>query len=643
MAYYKLIQRNNNKEIDINVGEFIIRNSYTEKPSNSMLTRLAEGGYTTITNIGDSIKDKIGNELEEGAEFYFANYPNYYIKLENPAPATIKYYRLRDCSTLDIEIGTLINDIQINMQRFVVKLWRDNDSKALCDFSTYIKYESRDSLGNLTDDQYIPMHMYTDDNMLDSRIAFSFQQKQVGLISPYYYRFPVYSKPEQTIRSYGNTLNDTYGLVAVPHLIEFQHNMFNMPYSGFPGCTLSEYHNEAYILNNINTQTYADISFKAVITTVQGQYTKTSSSVPINSKNARIVYFQNAINILNMSPYQLFYDLLYDTESSELPYPPDTDPTGQSKPSIGGKPSGGDNGSDGIDTPPLPAISPLSTGAVNLYKLTGAEFREFAAYIWTDPYFKTIIKLFDSPMECVISLHLLTVSVPTSSRDNITIGNVTTDVTASIVSQNFLEVDFGELTIAPYYGDSSDYESMIEMYLPYYGYVQLNVYEVMDSTVNLVYHIDVLTGDFVAFIKVKKTVDNTILDSVLYQYNGNMAYQIPLSSTNYSRKIESAISAIGSKSLTPLLGAQTTYDRMSVLSSNVGVISIKQAYITINRNIHALPPNFSKYIGFPYEGYINLGSCSGYTKCKEVFINTIVGTPEETELIRNMLLEGIIF
>lgn len=90
-----------------------------------------------------------------------------------------------------------------------------------------------------------------------------------------------------------------------------------------------------------------------------------------------------------------------------------------------------------------------------------------------------------------------------------------------IATQRLKTVDMGSIKIDEYWGNALDYESNIEIYLPYVGYQKLDARAVMGKTINVVYQIDVMSADCVAQIFVD--------GDVLYQYNGNCGYELPIS------------------------------------------------------------------------------------------------------------------
>lgn len=104
------------------------------------------------------------------------------------------------------------------------------------------------------------------------------------------------------------------------------------------------------------------------------------------------------------------------------------------------------------------------------------------------------------------------------------------------VADNFIELNFGTLDLNQYFGTSLDFtpNTSIAIYLPYIGFKKLNTNDVMQSTLTLVYLIDVITGNCVAKLKINKAKTpqgNIDLNGFIYNFSGNMYYDFPMNKT----------------------------------------------------------------------------------------------------------------
>lgn len=118
-------------------------------------------------------------------------------------------------------------------------------------------------------------------------------------------------------------------------------------------------------------------------------------------------------------------------------------------------------------------------------------------------------------------------------------------------TKTFYRVDMGSVEIKEYWGNALDYQSTIQIYLPYIGYKTLDARGCMGKTLHLYYNIDLYTGNCVAQLMVN--------DSILYQFNGNMAYQLPLGQENFNNQmlsnVASGVAALGKVAITAATAA----------------------------------------------------------------------------------------
>lgn len=653
MASFQVKRRDTGIIYNIKVSEFVFRNTFGINKENGLVTSLESTGYTSVTTIGDNISQKLGiDALIQGAEFEFTNNPNYYLKAEKLYTYSIR--RFEDPTADDAPPLPVKRTIQYDVQLYNLNIYSGNNVYK-GRFIYFLDMQTKDfqtgenitvtTIPNFTAQPF-------EEGAYRGTFGFNFSQKQLSMISPYIYKIQSFSRPDLPFR-YDSRYEQSYGN-ATPIYINTSFTVRNRPLSGTANGLYFKNSNTFKSVTDITN--YSDIANQTVEACVSSQSPVSTSYSPTSIFN--LFTGGNGYKIDGMNPYDFYYSLLFDTLSEDNPYPdnpPQDNPSGQSPPITGGNPTGGDTTSDDIGVPPYPTVNPISTGSVNLYEMSGETFRSFMSYLWTNTFFTAFIKLFQDPMQAIISSHIIGIAVPTVRHEPITIGNVTTTVEANVVGNNFVTANFNYVEIPEFYKDSSDYiETVVELYIPYYGYVTLNTYEVMGAKVYLQYTIDVLTGAFVAFVTVQKTTDGTNLNSVMYQYNGNMAYQIPLSSVDYSSFVTATLGAIGALTqkrigsvvgglVDSALSVEVGYDRASTLTANTGYMSVKQAYVTILRPIHNLAPNFKHYVGYPYEGYVNLGSCSGLTICREVYVDNVIGTIDETEEIKRLLMEGVIF
>lgn len=183
----------------------------------------------------------------------------------------------------------------------------------------------------------------------------------------------------------------------------------------------------------------------------------------------------------------------------EYPDPsPDPEPDPEPDPPV---PGDGDTESDPIpDPPPLPTWDVTNTGFVVVYNPSVTEIRELAYFMWSGDFTDLIKKMFAEPFAALISLKMLFSPVVTGAKQKVWLGNVETTVSMSKVTQQFVDVDMGTINVTEFFGSFADYApyTKIHIFLPFIGYKDLNVDEVMNAQIHLRYRIDVYSGISIA-------------------------------------------------------------------------------------------------------------------------------------------------
>ena len=201
--------------------------------------------------------------------------------------------------------------------------------------------------------------------------------------------------------------------------------------------------------------------------------------------------------------------------------------------------------------------------------------------------------------------------------------------------------------------DYSPY-TRIYLYLPFIGFKELDVAQVMRSRINVKYHGDAYTGCCLAEVSVVR--DNEA-GGVLYTYSGDCAARYPLSHGSYMG-IVNAIAGIGIGIGTALAGApsigiagavgmaqhaKAAVEHSGSFSGNSGAMGIKKPYLVIMRPQTAMANNYEHFTGQPSNSNIVLGSATGYVRVKECHVEDIAtATDAEKQMIESALKTGVI-
>ena len=311
---------------------------------------------------------------------------------------------------------------------------------------------------------------------------------------------------------------------------------------------------------------------------------------------------------------------------------------------------------DSTDTGDTPLVFPSTSifGIAGVYNPTLDQIKEFTGWLWSENPITQLQQMFSNPMNAIIGLHLIYATPSTSAEKTIGVGYLDSGVLSKVVSEQYVTIDCGTVTIPSYYNNVNDWNpyTKISCYLPFIGIVKLNTDDLMSSNgnlsqLNITYKVDVLTGACLAMLKVKRGSSNAIL----YQFNGSCSVQLPLTSGNYGGIIASLITtAVGVVSgFTPLAigGAMSLthpkaeIQRSGQLGANVGAMGIKKPYLIIERPYSKYASSYAKHIGYPSNTTLKLSACSGFTRVKSTNVNNINTTEEERKMILNLLTNGI--
>lgn len=322
--------------------------------------------------------------------------------------------------------------------------------------------------------------------------------------------------------------------------------------------------------------------------------------------------------------------------------------------------SGGGHGtfsgtSDSIGIPSLPTLSAVDTGFITLFNPSIGELKALANYMWSAGFdLETFKKLFADPMDAILGLSIVPVNVPNGSSKTITVGNISTGVSVTTASTQYVEVDCGSISVEEYWGAYLDYDpyTKAEIYLPYIGTHPLATDDIMGKSVHVVYHIDILSGACCAFVKCG--------NSVLYSFVGQCSCSIPITGNDWTNVVNGALSiaaSIGTMVATggasaPMAAATIASTAVNSMKPSVeksgsmggmgGMLGVQTPYLILSRPRQAIPKNQNAYIGYPSFITNQLKALVGYTEVEQIHLENIPATGEELIEIENILKKGVI-
>lgn len=425
----------------------------------------------------------------------------------------------------------------------------------------------------------------------------------------------------------------------------------------------------AYVLVTTDNIYFGDIK-------TQGQY---NNMVLTSETYYPYVTFRNLSNLFPVygATSVSFTQNNINTGSFLMNIIPPTDPYSDAGDSTTGGGGGTfDGSSDPVAVPSLPSVGATNTGFISLFVPTQAQLKQVADYLWGGLFdLSTYLKIFENPMDCILGLSVVPVTVPTSGSANITVGNIElSGISLPLASQQYIEVDCGTISfIDKYFGSYLDQDPYTKMalFVPYSGIHSVKADDIMGKTVGLKYHIDILTGSLVAFL--------TCGDSVLYEFNGACASNIPVNSINYASTIENAIRIavnIGTTVATagaaaPMTGAEAAtreaartfgtavnmagstaegilslkpnIDRAGSLGGTTGLMGNQKPYFIITRPRLCKPANQNTFKGYPSFIQVAVSDLvgEGYTEFDTIILAGLYLTDAEKEELQQILKSGV--
>lgn len=353
---------------------------------------------------------------------------------------------------------------------------------------------------------------------------------------------------------------------------------------------------------------------------------------------------------------QIDLDDLPNTETSPLTRTLTQTPTQNPNPDtdVPQNPTDTGRGDSPVPVPPIGSASALWS----VYHPTQGQINSFGAWLWGSPFLTNIGKLFQNPIEGVISLHKVFATPVDAGTGNIVVGTLDSGVSSATVNSQYVEVDCGSVSLNEDFGNVFDYDpyTKVALYLPFVGIVPLNVADVMRSTINVTYGVDLFTGACIAMVSVSRDGN----EATLYQYTGNCAVHYPLSNVQQSQLLSglitvatgigaivatggtaapAAVAGIASGAMSAL---QSNVGRSGGFSANAGAMGIKVPYLIIERPQTKVAETFPQLIGYPTNHSVKLGDCSNNVIVKHVHVEGINATKTELEQIETLLHSGVL-
>lgn len=282
------------------------------------------------------------------------------------------------------------------------------------------------------------------------------------------------------------------------------------------------------------------------------------------------------------------------------------------------------------------------------FKMTKDRLQQLGRFLWGSNIFDNFSLICNNPIENIISCKSIPLSLDGSTQ-KIILGNVDTGVNGDKVSNNFAKQNIGSITITEKYHNFLDYApyTNVIIYIPYVGFKELDTNLVMGKTLSISYTVDIITGGCLCQI----TSNNV----KLYEFNGNMGIDIPITASNRAQVeagyISSGIGIASSVASGNIVGAVTSlinsaesqYHYASTSSPNPMCVAStnRTCYIIIDRPTYQTLKSFNHTKGKKCYLTKTINSLKGYTICDEhIDLSGIRATESEKEELVRLLSGG---
>lgn len=293
---------------------------------------------------------------------------------------------------------------------------------------------------------------------------------------------------------------------------------------------------------------------------------------------------------------------------------------------------------DNINIPNLPVINMSDTGAT-LYSLTPLQMKNFRSWLWTTDWLDNLKKIRTDPMQNIIGISIVDMPIASGLNALIYVGNVASTVEANVITNSFIELDCGDITLNEFYGSFADYEPFIAttLYLPKVGFVQIPADVCVNNTIKVVYHMELTSGEGLCYVYLTSKRDG--FSYIWNTYTCHVTSNITLSAQDHSQQlvalgnaiINTGISASNAivnpcvaevgltSTLSSCIDVATTKNPTST-KGNVGnmsaVMCYKKPYLLINRTNLTKPSSFQENNGYLINYTATIGNHTGFLQTR---------------------------
>lgn len=303
------------------------------------------------------------------------------------------------------------------------------------------------------------------------------------------------------------------------------------------------------------------------------------------------------------------------------------------------------------------------------YLLNSVELNNFLTSINTPNFVEGVKNIFaNNPLESIISIKAYPLdlknlfNLSNSDRKEILLGSFSTGITAYECS-NQCDGMGNALAQFYYFRNSVDFLSFEEnnqIYLPFYGFVNIDNSAIIGRRLYVWYNVDFDNGESTIVLYSTLSTNPTEND-IIARYTCSLSVDIPISRSNAYEISQNILKNVVGAGLNLAVGnykgildnANKLLDTKVSIERGTGSGGgaygfLYDTLIPLNISVHKKKVNvdldeYAKLNGFPLYEYRELNNLTGYTEIESIHIENMANaTLSEIELIESLLKSGII-
>lgn len=207
----------------------------------------------------------------------------------------------------------------------------------------------------------------------------------------------------------------------------------------------------------------------------------------------------------------------------------------------------------------------------------------------------------------ITDMFKLFIDIDIAGTQQIVLGTYNTQIVCDVTTDDVVTVDCGSIVVPQYYYNVMDYQNTyIRMYLPLYGFVEIETSKVMGKTISLFYKVNLLNAKTLIVL----TDDS---DNIIETWETNSGFRMPYILNNDNKPL-------------------------SDFDSNASYMYGFTPFIEITRDLDYSTDNYKSN----KDAYVALNTLSGFQQI-ELTYHDIEASKEEIDMIIEQLRNGVLF